>query len=579
VPGGPTLVSPTSSARSISYLVADLRSFDDENFQLERRIRELSAEDPYTQTQYDEDLEAQPGPNNRVYCICIYDFFTDHNNLVYYINGTQNVKMFSLGMTGMEAFDGAVLFIIGPYSLSHVLKPVNIKDSKVEWVGKSNMPLEHVKWRYIFETGRLVWNKSDVDLGKLEEIMATRSAQSSSRPGPLGKGIGTTSQSPGTGDKRPDDSCVPGDKSKENETGDLPRSDGAIGGPDDPLIDGQTEQDRRYLAIYTKMLSGNLDRLWTVLKEKVSKDPEDHELKYKILPIVRLEEELAICRAEASDTKEDADKLSQIETSIKVCQTRLFQIFANTWAEKWQRNCAKMLGSKLRDSMGKNDSRSDVKNRLMVALMVWDDDTPQISDIGVQEADIKAVMNIAENYELRKDCLGQIEAAVPRSRRLSELYALHLSLEDEAASHICELVPTLFNRFGHTALEDLNFLSTEEPREQGLTVGQEEILANVMEAMNTFDRELAIRLLKKSHWVADVALAMWWDRDIPIDPPVNEDQANWSDKKLGKRPVRVVVQEKGESSKANERDESREETLEEAQARLEKIIAATRKGG
>ena len=74
MPGGHTLVGPTSSAKSVSYLVADLRSFNDENFQLERRIRELSAEDPYTQTQYDEDQEAQHDLNNRVYCICISDF-------------------------------------------------------------------------------------------------------------------------------------------------------------------------------------------------------------------------------------------------------------------------------------------------------------------------------------------------------------------------------------------------------------------------------------------------------------------------------------------------------------------------
>lgn len=271
-------MGPTSSAKSVSYLVADLRSFNDENFQLERRIRELSAEDPYTQTQYDEDQEAQHDLNNRVYCICISDFFTDQTNLVYYIKGAQNVNMFSFGMTGMEAFNGAILFIIGPYSFLHVLDPVNIKHCKVERVGKSDMPLEQVRWRYIFETGRLVWNKGDVDLGKLEELMEKRSAQRSSRrdsnfdgdhgqignprlpPGgsrSLGQMIDTTSQSPGTGEKRLDDSCVPGDESKESGTGDLPRPGSVIREPP-ALFDGQTEQDRLYLAIYMKMLSGNL---------------------------------------------------------------------------------------------------------------------------------------------------------------------------------------------------------------------------------------------------------------------------------------------------------------------------------
>lgn len=598
MPGGHTLVGPTSSAKSVSYLVADLRSFNDENFQLERRIRELSAEDPYTQTQYDEDQEAQHDLNNRVYCICISDFFTDQTNLVYYIKGAQNVNMFSFGMTGMEAFNGAILFIIGPYSFLHVLDPVNIKHCKVERVGKSDMPLEQVRWRYIFETGRLVWNKGDVDLGKLEELMEKRSAQRSSRrdsnfdgdhgqignprlpPGgsrSLGQMIDTTSQSPGTGEKRLDDSCVPGDESKESGTGDLPRPGSVIREPP-ALFDGQTEQDRLYLAIYMKLLSGNLKGLWDALKKMVLKDPENHDLK-KILPIVRREEELARCRAEASDNKEDTDKLYQLETSIIVARNLMVQTFADNWAERWQRNCATRLSLRLRDSKAKNHSKSDVKSWLMLALMLWDNDTPQISNIGLNPPEIKTVMDLAENHELQRDCLDQIEATDPGSPMLSSLCLIRISLEEQETAYVSKLVPVMFERFGHIELEDLDFLSATELSKHGLTVNQEEILASMMEAMNTSDRKLATRLLEESHWIAEVALAKWWDRDISSDPPAKKEQADWSAKKLGKRPVHVVFKEEGESSKARERDDGLEETLEEARARFERIIAGTRKGG
>ncbi|OSS53970.1 hypothetical protein B5807_01781 [Epicoccum nigrum] len=592
---------------SFNYLAADLRSFDDVNLQLERRIRELSTEDPYTQTQYDEDLEARHDLNNRVYCICISDFFTDQGNLIYYIKGTQNVSMFSLGMTGMDAFDGAVLFIVCPYNFSHVLDPINIKHGKVERLAKRYAPLEHVKWQYIFETGRLVWNKSDVDLGKLEALMEKKSAQSGSRSSSnfgdqtgisrlplassesLSKMIDTTSKSPRTGERRRSESCVPGNKPKENETNrDLPRSDSVIGELDDSHFDGQTEQDRQYLETYLKMTSSNLDELWVDLKNHVLEDVFGHDPKHKILPIMFLEEKLAKCRAETPDIIEDTNKLSQIDMDIRVHRNRFFQGVANTWAEKWQRNCALRLSQRLLESKARNDSRRDVKSWLMVALMLWDNDAPQISKMGLETHEVQAVIDLADNYELEKECVEQIEAMDPENTMLPALCQTRLSLEEQEREAISTLVPILFNRFGHIGLEDLTFLSTMDLNEHGLTLSQEEILANTMEAMNTRDRELATRLLGQSHWVAEAALAKWWDRDTPPELPTKKEQASWSAKKLGKRPVVVKELEVGESSKKKstslslrngKREESPEESLEEARARLERIVAGTRKGG
>ena len=582
---------------SISYFVADLRSFDDENFRVERRIQKLSTEDPYTQTQYDEDLEAQHDPNNRVYCICISDFFTDRNNLVYYIKGTQNVSMFSLGMTGMEAFNGSVLFIIGPYNLSHVFDPWNIdKCSKVQRVVKRNTPF---KWRYIFETGRLVWSKSDVDLEKLEELMEKKSAQRGSRissnlgghggqigkprlplggSGSLGRMADTTLQSRGTGKKRRDDSCGPGDKAKENEKSKPPHSGRFIEGPDGLLFDGQTEQDRRHFAVFTKKLSGTLDDFWTFLKELIREDPNEHNLKAQILPILSREKELARCRAETSDIMRNTDRLSQLETGIRVDKTRVFQNLANIEAERWKYNCAKMLRANLRESKSR-DSRREFKS-FMDALMLWDNDTSQVSKMDLEEHEIQASIDLAENHELQKDCMDKIEAADSESDRFYALHKIQFSLEEEETAHISKLIPGLFDRFGHINLEDPKFLATTKLNEHGLTVHQEKILVNMMEAINTSDRCLATMLLEESHWVAHVALERWWDRDIPL--------ADWTAKELGKRSLQAVVMEKGESSKKETTrsgarpgwiEEEPEESLEEARARLDRIIAGTQEGG
>jgi hypothetical protein len=148
------------------------------SFQLEKRIKEISNQDFRTQGQYNNDPETRHDPFNGVICVHISNFFSDAINLIYYIRGTRNVAMFCGGMSGMQAFNGAALFAATHLTLEGVTQPIwgllNAESSRLpKRMAKTKSPIEANKWRYMFETGRVVWEKSDIDLDKLNEAMET----------------------------------------------------------------------------------------------------------------------------------------------------------------------------------------------------------------------------------------------------------------------------------------------------------------------------------------------------------------------------------------------------------------------
>ncbi|KAF3049431.1 hypothetical protein E8E11_005563 [Didymella keratinophila] len=150
--------------------------FNDVDFQLEKRIRDLSSEKLRTQDQYHNDPETQHDPFNGVICVYISNFFTGAINLTYYVRGTRNVAMFCSGMSGMQAFNGAALFVSTRLTLEGLIQPIwgsldADSSRKPKRLVKSKSPIEANKRRYIFETGRTVWEKSGIDLDKLNEAM------------------------------------------------------------------------------------------------------------------------------------------------------------------------------------------------------------------------------------------------------------------------------------------------------------------------------------------------------------------------------------------------------------------------
>ena len=139
-------------------------------------IRDISSEELRTQDQYNNDPGTQHDPFNGIICLYISNFFTDAINLVYYIRGTRNVAMFCSGMSGMQAFNGAALFAATHLTLEGITQLIwgrlDVGDTRTpKRLVKSKSPIEVNKWRYIFETGRMVWEKSGIDLGKLNEAM------------------------------------------------------------------------------------------------------------------------------------------------------------------------------------------------------------------------------------------------------------------------------------------------------------------------------------------------------------------------------------------------------------------------
>lgn len=128
-------------------------------------------DDPWTQDQYDHDPEVLHDPFDGIYCVWISNFFTNATNLIYYIRGTRNVEMFCSGMAGMQAFNGAALFSITHTGLEAITKPIWPSGPRSERLVKSKSPIETNKWRYMYETGRMMWGKSSIDLDKLGQAM------------------------------------------------------------------------------------------------------------------------------------------------------------------------------------------------------------------------------------------------------------------------------------------------------------------------------------------------------------------------------------------------------------------------
>lgn len=150
---------PTFVRCDMTTQLTDWRSFNDVGFELEKRIRDMSSEEFHTQEQYNNDPETRRDPFNGVICVYISNFFSDATNLIYYIRGTRNVAMFCGGMSGMQTFNGAVLFAATHLTLEGLTQSIwgrlEAESTRApNRLVKSKSPLEVNKWRYLFETGR-----------------------------------------------------------------------------------------------------------------------------------------------------------------------------------------------------------------------------------------------------------------------------------------------------------------------------------------------------------------------------------------------------------------------------------------
>ncbi|KAF3005752.1 hypothetical protein E8E13_006822 [Curvularia kusanoi] len=575
--------------------ISDLIEPRDDNHNVDK-MEDVETGNDEPETQYDNDPEVLNDSNNRVCCVYISNLFTDQNNFVYYIRGTQNLNMFYLGSTGMQAFDGAVLFTISPHPLPYLMRPINLGSGRYKRLPKNNIPLESIKWRYTYDTARLAWDKSDVDLSKLQELMENRSISpvrdnpsiGSQRPfGPLGPLEKAFETHPGTaeiGAKLQPVHFVPGNLLEKDELDrNLPRttrqgkkhlrvrwalddqledhrmdrhalrSDSVIEGMRDVHFGGQSEQEYLNLIMHLKNKSQTLGQLWITLKDYMRQRPVDteSELADKIIAIMRREEEISKAKSVAAIRGDKVtDDLKQLEGSVLADRNRALQEFSNTWAEKWHSIFSIALTEELSRRQDKTTSRSQIKRWLMDVLMHSMDGPNQSTAGPLDTQDIQAVINLADNFELERECMDKMQGANNDSEESDRLDTMMDSFEEDRVKYISDLSLRMFNRFGHMDVRKLMLLSTQPTETWEPTDPPKDLTANE---------------------------AVIYDRNTTIDTDTsNVSNPALSAKQLGKRPVLFETPAEGSKAKKDkekqEGEDEPEETLEEARARLERII-------
>lgn len=620
-----------STELRISALFAHTCSAHDQDFLLEERVQALCKDDPYTQIQYYEDLEAQHDRNDRICCVYISNFFADRMNLVYYIKGTRNVERFYGGMSGMQAYNGAALFAISPHNFAYVLKAVKIRRSTNanDRVLKSEMPIESSKWRYIFETGRLVWSKSDIDLNKLQKLMEMESENNESDRDKVTRWSGDDTHVDLRDDpdkeivsriglqdaslhtistisavkrgkaKAVDEECYldPKEKLEPLSVGTLDlRPGGSVSETivehSGAAMDTRTLEDRITLEAYkkTKKLS-NINQLWFSLKENAQRHPNGiigitfdssaKDLTKVIILLEQREKELArrkVTASSMSGNTKTSTELVELEEAIATDRLSVIQRTANASFENWKDHRKKSLTACLHRLQTMNVGRKQIKAyiRQMVMCAGRHDTQDKRNSLEIDEE--QTVTNLVDNIELRDEYVEKmkdVESNPMSPEGFAGLEDLGRSLETEQQKYITQLTTTMLKYSYDIHVRSLHSIADKrEVAGEELSDDQQNLATSIMETMN-WSRSLAIALLQKSDWNPEAAVARWFEGDPGVHcenirslPPLE---------KTGKRSYMATAE--SESSKrqkkgnfGSQRPVSPEETLEAAQARLTRIL-------
>ena len=444
------------SVRSIPFFdftYAHACSDFDTDSQLERRLREILDDEPFTQAPYEQDPESQHDPNNRFCCIFISDFFTQNKSLVYYIKGTRNTERFYGGMTGMQAFNGAVLFAVTAHDFANVLQPTKFRPKKL---AKTSMPIETTKWRYIYDTGYLAWGKSGIDLDKYAKKMESRhdGAGPGGRGGShsdSGKDNGDTNQDTRKPRGRTQNRTQPMSEKKRgkmkavdqevrcrgpkngvmcSEAGEkcaIIKDDGfsesdTESGSDEDWTEPQIVDESTILEAYqvTKQLD-TIDDIWNALKANnlsgdlnMSDSRQDSVVDWlpeEVAYLARREEEfeqkLAVMAPADRDAKSIAE-LGRLESRIAADRVLLVQKVANEWFQEWKVNCEQSLREDLCELYVPGTDKHEIESGLKDEIILLIRDNTHGFDGTLDKAELENIADLAENMALKGGKLVEI---------------------------------------------------------------------------------------------------------------------------------------------------------------------------
>ncbi|KAF9692587.1 hypothetical protein EKO04_009549 [Ascochyta lentis] len=544
------------------------------------------------QTEYENDPESQYDPNDRVYCVHISSFFCNGNSMVYYVGGTRNVEMFLGGMNGMQAFNGPLLFAVSQYDLSFIMQSINLKgppENRAEREAKSETPLGRNKWRYIYETGRLAWSKSDVDLEKLRELQdkisededldTIRSEDEQMDVDSENDKDGTKPSNAASKDalrgKEPRMSAVKRGKMRASEEEvrdsetevetERPRNSGMfkirLGGnvskSDTKLkkdtkestsvqeTDKQSEDDRTNLEAYRKVKRlGSVDQIWASLKECVRSDRSNgiqldsvtKGLGDEVTLLGTREEQLAQKKATASSISGSSRIIAEIaesERDIAAARLRLVQTVANVSAYRWKEEHRRMITDGLRSLQQRGARKHQIKTFLMNLLLYQGrDESSGGTTNALQTEEIQSVMNLVDNLELQKEYLEVIQNLDGNDVVMEEfarLKDLGNTLDIDGHKHVSDVVAILF-RYGHDIQVRgmMDMTNREEITSAGLSDYQQKLVTQVMETINQ-NKSVATDLLYKSWWNIEVAITQWYESEAPTKLKLDLDTSTSTD--------------------------------------------------
>lgn len=532
----------------------------------------------------------------------------------------------------MQAFDGPVLFAVSPYQLSYVLKSVTFNGPpQVDRVIKGDTSLERDKWRYIYETGRLAWDKTEIDLEKRTRLLGSyyedldmfypRSDALDADPrteqdgeGAMGSRSGSQSTEPTMSVKQgkmkaiavEDEASPPGlgeelevepvsDSRRLNiKIGDISnevsaktsREDEESTKAQEPLISAMQDQTSLEAFQKTNQLD-SLDAIRATLQKGVYEDRQNglklDTVKYKLandmIPLATSEEDFIRRKQGDSITNEKsqfAAKLAASECNFATHRHYLIQRVANAAADSRKENYGEVLTSKVRALRDQGASKHQIENYLMDQLLYDGRDKSLGVPDSLEDEGIQAVMNLVDNIELQKDFADQDNSNPKKPAGLEDLAR---TLDLDCQKHVADLVSIASKYNSNIHVRRMSHVTNrrDEDFQEAMSVNQQHVLMKVMETINQ-NFWVASDLLHRTFWVPEAAIALWYDGKppdviIPTDLGSGEDPPE----SIYKIPTkRSYVAEAGPSSSTKKlRTGSPEEDTEAARAPFECASMAT----
>ncbi len=596
-------------------------SAHDHDRAIENKVKDILATDAiYKNVAYEVDPESQHDTNDRATCVFISNFFTDNTNLVYYIRGTRNTEMFLSGMFGMQVYCGPSLCTITTQQLSQVLGSL-----KYSWVShhdlevkKDGIRMNQMKWQYLFETGRLGWDKIELVVANLQEANVDddedgNTAEPHSDEADASDGQEEDEPDDGEAAKPPIGAHVAANWTVHEQSNrllnntmgsDAPSQSGtkavnlgmdlivmfhmdpgsntsssaATPGEDTsiPQLD-RTTDSRKNLILLGKLLAltkfDHIEMIWTGIRECINRDRANgvelgraRDELYKDFEVL---EQRAKVHRESRTLDLNTRRRHGIELACDVSadQERLVQRFANASVGRSRKHLEGTILTDIHSLQTEYASEQRIETFLMNMLYHAGQSESGTQTNPLTSKDDEIVGNVMDTLSLQKDLADKYNELIDKDaspESFAVLEAQGPELEIDLQNYIKELVVTILDyKFANT-IPDLDH-SKEEDRE--LTVEEQVLLARFIQVTYQNKRD-ALALLRIAHWDADAAYMLWSnmrndDRPSSPKPP--------SPRMSVKRPC---ITEAGPSrSKKTRRSQSPEETDEAARARLERIIA------